>query len=63
MMQRANVILYDVWTMFWTPCDRRQPAESEGHFCCAGTETKGLGAAATGRATADLGGDGERRLQ
>ncbi len=35
MMQTATVILHEFRTMFWTPCDRRQPAESEGHFCCA----------------------------
>ncbi len=32
MVLTATVILHDVWTMCWTPCDRRHPAASEGHF-------------------------------
>ena len=40
MMQTATVLLHDFRTMCWTPCDRRQPAESEGHFNCARTDTK-----------------------
>ncbi len=32
MVRTATVILHDVWTMCWTPCDRRHPAASEGHF-------------------------------
>jgi hypothetical protein len=40
MMLTATVLLHDFRTMSWTPCDRRQPAESDGHFCFARTDTK-----------------------
>jgi len=32
MVRTPTVILQDVWTMCWTPCDRHHPAASEGHF-------------------------------
>ena len=32
MVKTDTVILHDVWTMCWTPCNRRHPATSEGHF-------------------------------
>ncbi len=40
MMRTATMLLHDYRTMCWAPFDRRQPAESEGQFCCARTDTK-----------------------
>ncbi len=31
-MQTATLVLHNVRTMCWTPCDRRQPAECKCHF-------------------------------